>query len=223
MTTTLDIISDPICPWCFIGKARLDRALEQRPDHPFEIRWLPFQLNPDMPREGMDRAAYLETKFGGRDRAVQVYAQIEREAVSSGLDIDFGAITRTPNTLDAHRLLHWAGIEGRQTLVANQLFHRYFRKGEDIGEPEVLTKVARTAGMDAEVIARLLEGDADLEEIRGMDRQAREMGVTGVPTFIIGGKYAVTGAQETETWLKITDELIEKTKELLESKQIDQG
>ncbi|MBD3625033.1 MAG: DsbA family oxidoreductase [Rhodobacteraceae bacterium] len=223
MTTTLDIISDPICPWCFIGKVRLDRALEQRPDHPFEIRWLPFQLNPDMPRDGMDRATYLETKFGGRDRAVQVYAQIEREAVSSGLDIDFGAIRRTPNTLDAHRLLHWAGIEGRQTLVANQLFHRYFRKGEDISQPEVLTKVARTVGMDAEVIARLLEGDADLEEIRGLDRQAREMGVTGVPTFIIGGKYAVTGAQETETWLKITDELIEKTKELSESRQPDQG
>ncbi|MHA3978646.1 DsbA family oxidoreductase [Halovulum sp. GXIMD14794] len=223
MTTTLDIISDPICPWCFIGKVRLDRALEQRPNHPFEVRWLPFQLNPDMPREGMDRAEYLETKFGGRDRAVQVYSHIEQEALSSGLEIDFGAIRRTPNTLDAHRLIHWAGIEGRQTLVANQLFHRYFLKGQDIGDAEVLTDVARSAGMDADVTARLLEGDADLEEVSGLDTRAREMGVTGVPMFIIGGKYAVSGAQPTETWLSIIDELIEKTEELRQSLQGGEG
>ncbi|MSU89948.1 thioredoxin domain-containing protein [Rhodobacteraceae bacterium 2CG4] len=223
MTTTLDIISDPICPWCHIGKVRLDRALEARPDHPFEIRWLPFQLNPEMPRAGMERAAYLEAKFGGRERAAQVYAHVAREARASGLEIDFDAIPRTPNTLDAHRLLHWAGIEGRQTLAANQLFHRYFLKGQDIGDAAVLADVARTVGMDAEVTARLLLGDADLAEVRALDARAREMGVTGVPTFVIGGTYAVTGAQDTGTWLKIIDELVEKTHELQNTARSGQG
>lgn len=214
MTTTLDILSDPICPWCYIGKSRLDAALEQRPDHPFLIRWRPFQLNPDMPPEGMDRTAYLEQKFGGPEGAARVYGQIEQVAKSAGLDIDFAAMKRTPNTIDALRLLRWAGIEGRQSLVANQLFHRYFRKGEDIGDHAVLVDVARTVGMDPEVTARLLEGDADLAETRDEDRQAREMGVSGVPTFLIGGRYVVTGAQETETWLRIIDEISAKTAEM---------
>ena len=110
----LDILSDPICPWCYIGKANLDRALSQRPDHELAIEWHPFQLNPDMPDEGMDRRTYLETKFGGKERAVTVYAQIEQAAKVAGLDVDFGAIKRTPNTINAHRLIHWAGVEGRQ-------------------------------------------------------------------------------------------------------------
>ena len=108
----LDIISDPICPWCYIGKTLLDQALAQRPDHPFEIEWHPFQLNPDMPAEGMDRRDYLETKFGGKDGAIRAYAPVLERAEAAGLTIDFAAIKRTPNTLDAHRLLHWAGIEG---------------------------------------------------------------------------------------------------------------
>ena len=213
----LDIISDPICPWCYIGKVRLDRALEQRPDHPFDIRWRVFQLNPDMPREGMDRQAYLEAKFGGPEGAARTYGQIEQVARDTGLDIDFSRMTRTPNTLDAHRLLRWARVEGRQTLVANQLFHRYFRKGEDIGDHAVLVDVAKTVGMDPDVIARLLEGDADLAEVRDEDEQARRMGVTGVPTFIIGGKYVVQGAQDTDLWLKIIDEISEKTAQMAES------
>ena len=214
MTTQLDIISDPICPWCYIGKVRLDRALEARAEHPFDIHWRPFQLNPDMPPEGMDRRAYLEWKFGGPDGAARVYGQIEQTARDAGLDIDFAAMTRTPNTIDAHRLIRWARIEGRQSLVVNQLFHRYFKQGEDISDHAVLIDVAKTAGMDAEAVERLLASDADLEETRGQDLQARQMGVQGVPTFIIGNSYAVSGAQDTETWLKIIDELIEKTSEL---------
>lgn len=217
MTTTLDIISDPICPWCYIGKAKLDRALEARPDHPFEIRWRPFQLNPEMPREGMDRRGYLEWKFGGPEKADSFYQRIEQAARDAGLEVNFDAIARTPNTLDAHRLIRWAGVEGRQTLVVNQLFRRYFREGQDIGDRAVLVEVARSAGLDAEVVARLLEGDADLEEVRAEDAQAREMGVQGVPTFIVGGRYVVTGAQDSEVWLQITDELIEKTRDLQEA------
>jgi predicted DsbA family dithiol-disulfide isomerase len=119
---TLDIISDPICPWCYIGKTLLDQALAERPRHPFTIRWHPFQLNPDMPPEGMDRRDYLETKFGGKEGAVKAYMPVVERAEAAGLKINFEGIARTPNTLDAHRLIHWAGIEDRQMPVAMALF-----------------------------------------------------------------------------------------------------
>jgi len=209
MATRLDIISDPICPWCYIGKTKLDRALEARPDHPFTITWRPFQLNPDMPAEGMDRRAYLEGKFGGPEGAQSFYGQIEAAAVAAGLDVDFSKITRTPNTIDAHRLIRWAGIEGRQAFVANQLFHRYFKLGEDIGARDTLLDVAKSVGMDVEMTTRLFESDADIKETRAEDENARNMGVGGVPTFLIGGKYVVNGAQGPETWIKVIDELHE--------------
>jgi predicted DsbA family dithiol-disulfide isomerase len=107
----LDIMSDPICPWCYIGKTHLEKALAEHPDHPFTVEWHPFQLNPDMPAEGMDRRVYLERKFGGKAEAIKVYSQIEQTAASLGLPIDFAAMKRTPNTIDAHRLIHWAGLE----------------------------------------------------------------------------------------------------------------
>ncbi len=211
MTTRLDIISDPICPWCYIGKVNLDRALEAHANHPFEISWKPFQLNPDMPAEGMDRREYLEGKFGGPEGAQSVYGRIETTAKEAGLKVDFAAIQRTPNTIDAHRLIHWAGIEQRQSLVVNQLFHRYFTKGQDISDHKVLIDVADTVGMDKDVVERLLKGDSDRGDIRAADQKAREMGVTGVPTFIIGNRYAVSGAQPVETWKNIIAELIEKS------------
>ncbi|MGG7644672.1 DsbA family oxidoreductase [Rhodovulum sp. YNF3179] len=203
----LDILSDPICPWCYIGKSWLDRALAKHPEHPFAIEWHPFQLNPDMPREGMDRAAYLEAKFGGKDRAAEVYAKIAEAAEAAGLEIDWSTITRTPNTLDAHRLIHWAGIEGRQTPVVSFLFRAYFREGRDIGEPEVLLSVADKAGMDVEMTRTLLEGDADLDEIRARDDHARARGVTGVPTFVVANTHVVPGAQPPELWENVIAEL----------------
>ena len=209
----LDILSDPICPWCYIGKTALDRALAQRPDHPFVIVWHPFQLNPDMPRSGMDRRTYLESKFGGREGAVRAYAPVAERAQAEGLTINFEGITRTPNTLDAHRLIHWAGIEGGQTAVVDALFARYFVDGQDIGSRDVLADVADTAGMDAALIRRLLDSDADVQDIRDRDTAARQMGVTGVPTFIIGSQHAVPGAQPTELWLKVLDELAEQVEQ----------
>ncbi|WP_296762360.1 DsbA family oxidoreductase [Sediminimonas sp.] len=206
----LDIMSDPICPWCYIGKAHLDRALADRPDHPFEIEWHPFQLNPDMPAEGMDRRDYLETKFGGKEQAAQVYARIDAAAREAGLEIDFGAIARTPNTLDAHRLIHWAGIEGRQPAVVSALFAAYFHHGRDIGAHEVLADIADGIGMDASVVARLLQSDADRDTIAARDKAAHEMGVSSVPTFIVAGQHAVPGAQPPETWLKVIDEIRSK-------------
>lgn len=203
----LDILSDPICPWCYIGKANLDRALEKRADHPFEIEWHPFQLNPDMPEAGMDRREYLETKFGGKEQAVQVYARIAEAAEAAGIDIDFGAIKRTPNTINAHRLIHWAGIEGRQTPVVSAMFRAYFKEGRDIGDVDVLADLADAAGMDAAVVLKLLATDSDLEDIRARDTWARERGVTGVPTFIVAQQHAVSGAQPAELWAQVMNDI----------------
>ena len=204
----LDILSDPICPWCLIGKAQLERALEARPDHPFVIEWHPFQLNPDMPPEGMDRRAYLEEKFGGKERAVQIYARIAQNAEAAGVAINFEGINRTPNTLDSHRLIHWAGIEGAQHRVVSSLMKAYFQEGRDIGDRDVLADIADSAGLDAAVIRKLLDSPADADDIRARDQAAREMGVNAVPTFIVAGKHAVPGAQPTEVWLKVIDEIM---------------
>ena len=203
----LDILSDPICPWCLIGKARLDAALAARPDAPFAIEYHPFQLNPDMPPEGMDRRAYLEAKFGGKAQAAEVYARIDAAARESGIEIDFARIDRTPNTLDAHRLIHWAGLEGRQLAVVSALFAAYFLEGRDIGDRDTLADIADSAGLDAAMIRRLLAGDADRAEIAARDAHARERGVTGVPTHIVAGQHVVPGAQPTELWIKLIDEI----------------
>lgn len=203
----LDIMSDPICPWCYIGKAHLDRALADHPDHPFVIEWHPFQLNPDMPTGGMDRRAYLEGKFGGKEGAVRAYAPVVEHAQAAGLKIDFEGMKRTPNTLDAHRLIHWAGIEGRQTAAVSALFKAYFVDARDIGDAEVLADIADSIEMDAGVVAKLLQSDADVEDIRRRDAHSRQMGITSVPTFIVAGKHAVPGAQPPELWHKVIAEL----------------
>lgn len=203
----LDILSDPICPWCYIGKANLDRALAARPEHPFVIEWHPFQLNPDMPPGGMDRKAYLEAKFGSADDAARVYGRIAEAAAAAGLDIDFDAIGRTPNTIDAHRLIHWAGLEGLQNAIVDRLFRAYFHEARDIGDPKTLLGIANEAGLDRAMIERLLASDADTEDIRARDAHARSRGVTGVPTFIVAGQHVAPGAQPPEIWLRLIDEL----------------
>ena len=205
MTTRLDIISDPICPWCYIGKARLDAALAKA-GNPFEITWHPFQLNPDMPSEGMDRRAYLEGKFG-KEQATAFYAQIEDAAIQSGLDVDFAKIARTPNTIDAHRLIRWARTDDLQHAVGSVLFRLYFKEGRDISDHTVLLDAADESGMDRALVARLLASDADIDDVKAEDANGRQMGVSGVPCFIIGGKFAVQGAQDVETWVKIIGDL----------------
>jgi predicted DsbA family dithiol-disulfide isomerase len=155
----------------------------------------------------MDRRAYLEAKFGGKQGAVRAYAPIVEHAEKAGLKIDFAGIERTPNTLDAHRLIHWAGIEGRQTAAVSALFKAYFVETRDIGDTEVLADIADTIGLDASVVTRLLQSGADLEDIRRRDAHSREMGITSVPTFIVAGKHAVPGAQPTELWERVIEEL----------------
>lgn len=203
----LDIISDPICPWCYIGKSGLDRALEKNPDHPFEVEWHPFQLNPDMPKAGMDRRTYLETKFGGKENAVRVYGQIADAAEAAGLKINFEGIEKTPNTLDAHRLIHWAGLEGRQTAVVSKLFKAYFVEGQDIGDADVLVEIGAAAEMNPDMVKRLLESESDLEDIKARDAHARERGVTGVPCFIVANQHALPGAQPPDLWERVLGEL----------------
>ena len=206
-TIKLDIMSDPICPWCYIGKAHLDKALADFPGHPLVIEWHPFQLNPDMPAEGMDRRAYLEGKFGGKEGAVRAYAPVVEHAQAAGLSINFEGMKRTPNTLNAHRLIHWAGIEGRQTAAVAALFEAYFVQTRDIGDIEVLADIADGIEMDAAVVTKLLKSDADIEDIRKRDTHSREMGVSSVPTFIVAGKHAVPGAQPPDLWRKVIEEL----------------
>ncbi len=205
--TRLDIISDPVCPWCYVGAANLLRGLTTRPSHPFALRWRPYRLNPDLPPEGMDRQAYLAAKFGGAENAARIYARVEAAAAEAGLDLDFGRIGRAPNTLDAHRVIHWAAVEGVQTRAAMALFRRYFEAGEDISDPEVLRGVADEAGMDGAAVARLLAGDTDRERVRAEAEEARAMGVDGVPTFLIGGRYVVTGAQPADLWARLAQDL----------------
>lgn len=202
----LDIISDPICPWCYIGKARLDRALEAAGENPFDIHWRAFQLNPDMPAEGMDRQAYLTAKFG-KDDAKSFYARIEQTAIETGLKVNFDAITRTPNTVDAHRLIRWARPMGKQTALVMNLFRRYFEDGQDIGDHDVLGEAGMTAGLEQDETKRLLASSNDTEEVRAEDAGFREMGVSGVPTFIVGGQYVVNGAQDTALWARVIDDL----------------
>ncbi|MFV0491571.1 MAG: DsbA family oxidoreductase [Pseudorhodobacter sp.] len=203
----LDIFSDPVCPWCYIGKARLDRALESRPDHPFEIQWHPFQLNPEMPPDGMDRRSYLEAKFGGKAGAVAAYTPVAEAARETGLEINFEAMNRMPNTLNAHRLIHWAGLEGRQNAVVDALFRAYFRDGKDIGDTGTLADIATSCGMDHDTAARLLASGADRDDLMARDLDARKKGVTAVPTYLIAQKYVVSGAQPVELWQKAIDEI----------------
>ena len=203
----LDIFSDPVCPWCYIGKANLDRALEKHAGHQFEIEWHPFQLNPDMAPEGADRRAYLEARFGGKQNAVSIYARVSEAAEAAGVSINFETMNRVPNTLDAHRLIHWAGLEGRQTAMVSTLFRAYFRDGKDIGDKPTLAALAGDAGMDAALAARLLATDSDRADIAARDAHARQRGVNSVPTYLIANQYVLTGAQPVALWGQVIEEM----------------
>ncbi len=201
----IEIVSDTICPWCYIGKRKFERALETRADLAVEISWRPFQLNPHMPAGGMDRDAYLATKFGDETRAGQIYQAVTEAGRAVGIDFRFDLIRRTPSTLDSHRLIRWARSAGMQNELVEIMFRRYFLDGADIGDHRVLADVAREVGMDADLVADLLTRDADLELIRREDGQARQMGISGVPCFIIDRKYAISGAQDPPVFHKVFD------------------
>ncbi len=203
----LDIFSDPVCPWCYLGKANLDRALEAHPDHPFVIEWHPFQLNPDMPPEGVDKRDYLLKRFGSEAQLQEVHDRFRQIARQNGVQMDPDTPKRIPNTLNAHRLVHWAGLEGRQAFAVAALMRAYWVEGRDIGNLGVLADIAAGIGMDRAVVERLLNSDADLDTVTAREAHARERGVSAVPTFLIANQYVVSGAQPPELWARAIDEM----------------
>ena len=205
----LDIFSDPVCPWCYLGKANLDRALERHPDHPFLIEWHPFQLAPHLPKQGVGRAQYLLSIFGTQQRTVDAHLRLAEMGRKAGLEFNFEAIKVSPNTFDAHRVIHWAGLEGRQTAMVSALFRAYWREGRDIGDPEVLCDLAVGVGLDRSVIARLIYSDADTEALAAREAHARSRGIGAVPTYIVADQHALSGAQPPELWDKVITELLQ--------------
>lgn len=207
-TIRLDIFSDPVCPWCYVGKANLDRALESHPNHPFQVEWHPFQLNPDIPPEGVAKRSYLEAKFGGPEKVDAIEDRLREVARTAGLPLNPSVPKRQPNTLNAHRLIHWAGIEGRQNAVVASLFRAYWVEGRDIGNTGVLADIGAAAGMNRPALQRLLDSDADADDIASRDADARAKGVSAVPTFLIAGQYVVSGAQPPEMWAQVIADLM---------------
>jgi predicted DsbA family dithiol-disulfide isomerase len=201
----IDIFSDTVCPWCLIGKRRLEAALAERPGLEVATRWRVFQLNPMMPRAGMDRQHYLTMKFGGPENAQHLYDRIRQAGAEDGIDFNFEAIVRTPNTLDSHRLIRWAAGHGRQDATVEALFQAYFLRGEDIGATAVLTAAAESAGLDPEEARAFLDSGELETEIADEDRQARNLGIDGVPCFIFNGRHALAGAQPPKVLLQMLD------------------
>jgi predicted DsbA family dithiol-disulfide isomerase len=200
-SVTIDVVSDVVCPWCFIGQKRLDKAVATLPDVAVEIRWRPFQLDPTIPPQGKDRMRYMLDKFGSEERIRQIHATIEPLGAAEGIAFDFGAIKVAPNTLDAHRVIRWAGTagEGVQNRLVGRLFQLNFEEGANIGEHAVLVDAARESGMDSSLVEALLPTDADRENVTNEVLSAARMGISGVPCFLLEGKYAVMGAQDTAT------------------------
>jgi len=209
----IDIFSDTICPWCFIGKRRLERALAERPQTGLTVRWRAFQLNPDMPAEGMERSTYLATKFGGAVNARSVYAQVEAAGDSEGIAFAFDRMKRTPNTINSHRLIRFADTKGRENEVVQALFDTYFLNAEDIGDRDVLVEAGRVAGLDPDEVRAFLTSDAEAEAVRAEDHAARQAGVNGVPCFIFNGRHALAGAHTPEVLFQLFDLANQETAE----------
>ncbi len=205
-TLTIDVVSDVVCPWCYIGKRKLEAALAQpeAADLPaVEIRWHPFQLNPDMPDEGVSRKQYLEDKFGGPERAKAIYERVRAAGRAAGLELDIDGITRQPNTLAAHALIAFAQQSGADASdVKERILKAYFVENRFIGGIDVLTDIAREAGLDAEAARAYLSDAAARDAVAQADGQARSMGISGVPFFIFNQKVAVSGAQDPQALLQ---------------------
>ena len=210
----IDVISDTVCPWCYIGKRRLARALELRPEVEFDIQWRPYLLDPNIPREGVDRRAYMATKFGDSARRDAMTEALKAEGEKEGVAFAFDKIERRPNTLDSHRLIRWSAAVGIQDSVVERLFAAYFLEGRDIGDPAVLEFLAADVGLDSIEVAELLAGDTDLANVEREAKLAGEMGITGVPTFIFANKFVLSGAREPEVLVQVIDKALEADEEV---------
>lgn len=210
----LDVVSDTVCPWCYIGKKRLDQALALHGGEGITLRWRPFQLDASIPDGGVNRKAYMEKKFGSDpDRAKGVVKAIREYGDALGITFNFDLIEISPNTLDSHRLIRWAGTADCQSEMVDILFRRYFTDAEDIGRRDVLIDAAAEAGMDTDIVNDLLEQGADRELIQREDAMARQMGIQGVPSFVINSKWVMVGAQETQALVRMFEKLLAKEAE----------
>lgn len=204
----IDVISDVVCPWCFVGKKRLEEALAIADDIEAEVYWRPFQLDGTIPQGGIPRQEYLDRKFGP-ERAKTVYERIKGVGAEAGIAFAFDKIAISPNTLDAHRLIRWAQATGTQNAVKQWLFELFFLEGKDIGDHAVLADVAEEHGIGRETALRLLASDADREDVKGEVEMASRMGVTGVPFFIFDNKLALSGAQPADVIVQAMRQALE--------------
>jgi predicted DsbA family dithiol-disulfide isomerase len=201
----IDVVHDLVCPWCFLGVRRLRRTLRSRPDLLFELTWRPFLLNPDMPRAGMSRGDYVVRKFGGEDRARRLYTSIAEIGRTEGVLFRFERIRRTPSSVDAHRLVRWAGRYGRAGEMVEALFSAHFTDGHDIGDVAVLIAVAAACGLEPGTARRFLVGDEDVDLVHAENLRAHRLGINGVPCFVIAGRHSIAVAQEPEVIERLLD------------------
>ncbi len=194
----IDVVSDVVCPWCFIGKHRLEAALKLKPDITVEVHWRPYFLNDWIPREGIAREEYLTTKFGSPERYKGIAQRVGAAAAAEGLVYASDKMKRQPNTLDCHRLIHWADGIGKATEMKQKLMDLYFTQGADLTDRETLVKAAADIGLDVTTVRMELATDKDVAHIEQEAQSAKEAGIEGVPCFIFGGKFAVSGAQAPE-------------------------
>jgi predicted DsbA family dithiol-disulfide isomerase len=195
MTLPIDMISDVVCPWCFIGKRRLEKAIALKPAIPVELHFRPYFLNPWIPREGISREKYLTTKFGSPERYRGIAQRVAEAAAAEGLTYEIDGIKRQPNTLDCHRLILWAGQAGHAARMKQRLMDLYFTEGGDLTDPEMLVGAAADSGLDADLVRQRLATDEDVARVEREANSAKEAGIDGVPCFVLGGLLAVQGAQ----------------------------
>jgi predicted DsbA family dithiol-disulfide isomerase len=208
----IDIVSDTVCPWCFVGKRRFERALELRPQSGLDLTWRPYQLNPTMPSEGIDRKAYLSAKFGGLERAERSYDRLREAGAEVGIEFRFDGIEITPNSVNSHRLIQYAKIHGGfDNVIVEKLYVAYFLESRNIGDINVLGDIAVEAGLDGDAFDQYIRSDDDRSHTLEQDEAIRRQGITGVPCFIIEGKYAVSGAQAPEIFHQIFDLVHQET------------
>lgn len=201
----IDFIFDTVCPWCYVGKRRFQRALALRPDSRAQIRWRPFLLNPDIPPEGLDRSTYLDRKFGGPSRVSRIHHAVAAAGRVEGIEFDFDAITRTPNTLNSHRMIRFAARIGREAATVEALYAAYFSHGRDIGLIDTLVDVGVEIGLPADPLLDYLLSDSDISHVMGENSRAHRLGVNGVPSIILDDTYALAGAQEPDVLLRLID------------------
>ena len=206
----IDVVSDVVCPWCYVGKRHLEAAMRQNPNLEYTVHFRPFQLDPNIPREGLDRTDYMVRKFGSLERINEAHKRLEEMGSNVGIHFSFGKIKRAVNTLDAHRLIRWAFAAGTQSAVKESLLSLYFEQGVDISNRDVLIEVAGQNGLDTDVARTLLESGTDIDSVQQEIEQIQQIGISGVPFFILAGKYGLSGAQPIDVMARALEKAAEE-------------